>query len=264
MSDYRSVIYRPQEKLFLYSMGYEDNSELAHWGPGTRNYCILHYVTHGKGWFCGKEVHRGQGFYIHANQMHEYHADKVNGWNYFWIILSEDLAKQYILPNIVMDENGIFAADFVEKLLLERQRIFSRPRPIQHMESLSAFFAVMALHEHQQSIGVSLPVSHIRNAKVLIESSFGKRLTVKEVAQELYIDDRYLYNLFRKYEGISPKEYIDRRTTENACRLLTDSDLSITATAQTLGFDDVCTFSKFFRNRVGISPLAYRRKNGGV
>ncbi len=261
MSYYRSVIYPPQEKLFLYSMGYEDKSERAHWGPGARNYCILHYVTHGKGWFCKKEVHRGQGFYIHAAQIHEYHADEKDGWNYFWMILSEDLAKQYVLPHITIDENGIFEADFIEKLLLEKQRIFSCSRPMQHMESLSAFFAVMALHEKPPTIGTGLPASHIRSAKVLIENSFGKRLTVKEVARELYIDDRYLYNLFRKYEGISPKEYIDRHTTENACMLLTTSDMSITAVAQRLGFDDVCTFSKFFRKRVGISPLIYRRKN---
>ena len=261
MSDYRSVMYPSQGGLFLYSMGYEDKSKLAHWGPGARNYCILHYVTHGKGWFCGKEVRRGQGFYIHADQFHEYHADEKDGWNYFWMIFSEDLAKQYVLPYISMDENGIFEADFVEKLLLERSKIFSCRRPIPHLESLGIFFGIMALHEKRQPVGVGISASHIRSAKVLIENSFGKRLSVKEVARQLYIDDRYLYNLFKKYEGISPKEYIDRHTTENACILLTDSDMSITAVAQRLGFDDVCTFSKFFRNRTGISPLIYRRKN---
>ena len=97
MSDFRSALHPAGEPLFLYSVGYEDQPSLAHWGPGRRDYCILHYVTRGKGLFNGREVHAGQGFYIHAGQMHEYHADAREGWNYFWMILSEELAKRYVL-----------------------------------------------------------------------------------------------------------------------------------------------------------------------
>ncbi len=261
MSDYRSVMYPEGERMFIYSMGYEDRPALAHWGPGSRNYCILHYVTAGKGYFCGHEVRSGQGFYIHSSQAHEYHADKgSDGWNYFWIIFSEELAKRYVLPNIEIDEDGIFEADFVQNLLIEKQRIFSRRTPMRHMESLGHFFSVMALHERKQPAPESLPLLHIRSAKALIESRFGERLSVRETARELHIDDRYLYNLFRKYEGITPKEYIDRCTVENACRLLTQGGMSITQTAQMLGFDDVCTFSKFFKKKTGVSPLAYRQR----
>jgi hypothetical protein len=71
MGEYRSAAQLYEDPAAVYSMGYEDHPERARWGPGQRNYCILHYVTRGKGLFNGREVHAGQGFYIHAGQMHE-------------------------------------------------------------------------------------------------------------------------------------------------------------------------------------------------
>lgn len=260
MGGYRSAAQPADDPAAVYSMGYEAQPERARWGPGQRNYCILHYVTQGKGLFNGREVHAGQGFYIHAGQMHEYHADAREGWNYFWMILSEELAKKYVLPYVEMDEDGIFRAEFAGRLAVERQRIFAEKRPLGRMEALSIFFSVMSMHEKSRQTGGGVPLAHLSSAKVLIENSFGRRLTVKEVAHEIAIDDRYLYNLFVKYERISPKEYIDRCAVNNACALLTGSGMNISEIAAQLGFEDVCTFSKFFKKRTGFSPTGYRMK----
>lgn len=260
MNDYRSVSSSPEERIALYSMGYEDRPEYARWGPGRRNYCILHFVTQGKGLFNGHEVRAGQGFYIHAGQLHEYRADAENGWNYFWMIFTEELSKEYVLPHIEMDENGIFRAGYAGRLAIERQRIFAEKGPFKHLEALSVFFSVMAMHEKGRQSGGSLPLAHLSSAKVLIENSIGQRMTVKGVAREIAIDDRYLYNLFVKYEGIPPKEYIDRCIIGNACALLTGSGMSISEIARRLGFEEVCTFSKFFKKRTGVSPTEYRKQ----
>lgn len=258
MGDYRSVTVPNGETAYLNSMGYEFCAEQAHWGPCRRNNCYLHYVTKGKGWFCGSEVHSGQGFYIHAGQMHEYHADERDGWNYLWISFSEDLAKKYVLPNIDMDGNGIFEADYTAKLPVERQKIFAENRPMKHLEALSVFFSILALHEADRQPMESMALAHLNRAKTMIENSFAQRLTVADISREIAIDDRYLYNLFRKYEGMSVKAYIDRCTVNNACALLTGSDMSISQIALRLGFDDVYTFSRFFRKHTGVSPTHYR------
>ncbi len=260
MGDYRSAVFPQEDEAVLYSMGYEDQPQRATWGPGRRNYCILHYVTRGKGLFNGHEVRAGQGFYIHAGQMHEYHADEADGWTYFWMIISEELSKRYVLPYVEMDENGIFRAEFAGRLAVERQRIFAERKPLQHLEALSVFFSVMAMHEKGKRTEAGLPLAHLNGAKALIESSFARRITVREAAEAIGIDDRYLYNLFMKYEGIPPKEYIDRCTVNNACALLTGSGMSITEVGAQLGFEDVCTFSRFFRKRTGLSPTQYRMK----
>jgi len=258
VSDYRSVRYLPQERMHLYCLGYEDQSEQARWGPGVRNYCILHYVTRGKGWFNGSPVHAGQGFYIHSGETQHYYADSSDGWNYFWIILSEALAEEFVLPRIRMNGNGIFEAGYASRLQAERQRIFADKTPMQNMEALSMFFSVLSMHDRYRQSPGCVPLMHLNSAKTLIENCFGRRLSVREVAEKIAVNDRYLYNLFIKYEGLSPKEYIDRFTIRTACSLLADSCLSATEIAANLGFDDVCTFSKFFKKRTGLSPTAYR------
>ena len=259
VSDYRSVLFCDGEEMSVYSMGYEDVPERAHWGAGRRNYCILHYVTHGKGYFCGKEVGKGQGFYIHSGQFHEYHADEKEGWNYFWMIFSEGLAKKYVLPNISMNADGIFSADFSGRILAERARVFASKKPMYPMKALSVFFTVMALHEGQPGATGSLPSAHVAAAKLFIENNMGRRLTVQDVAQEVCVDDRYLYNLFRRYEKVSVKAYIDRRRMEYARLLMEAGGMSIGEIACRMGFEDVCAFSKFFRMHAGMSPSEYRK-----
>jgi len=258
VGEYRSVSYLPNERMHLYSMGYETCSEQARWGPGSRNYCILHFVTHGKGWFNGQPVHAGQGFYIHAGQQQEYHAAREDGWQYFWMILSEPLAQEFVFPRIRLNEHGIFEAGYANRLQAERMRIFSDKTPLKNMEALSIFFSVMSLHEEERHEGGSLPLMHLNSAKTLIENNFSRRLRVQDVAREIAVDDRYLYNLFIRYEGVPPKEYIDRCTVNNACALLKHSDMNVTEIALRLGFEDVCVFSKFFRKRTGLAPTAYR------
>ena len=79
------------------------------------------------------------------------------------------------------------------------------------------------------------------------------------VADALGISDRYLYNLFIRHEGISPKQYINDLRIRSAKALLRDTEYSVTEIGESVGFGDVLTFSRFFSKFAGISPTAYRR-----
>jgi len=70
MIKYISVQQDDDKLLGIRSMGYESNGSLAHWGPGVRNYFILHYVFEGKGYFNGSPVTKGNGFLICPNKLH--------------------------------------------------------------------------------------------------------------------------------------------------------------------------------------------------
>ncbi len=48
---------------------------------------------------------------------------------------------------------------------------------------------------------------------------------------------------------------------KQACYLLEHSSLSITAIANSLGFDNSLYFSKTFHRQKGMSPKEYREKN---
>ena len=58
--------------------------------------------------------------------------------------------------------------------------------------------------------------------------------------------------------GQTPKEIIDRRVANAACRLLANTDLSVNWIAYKLGFSEQSNFSKFFHRKVEMTPAAYR------
>ncbi len=57
-------------------------------------------------------------------------------------------------------------------------------------------------------------------------------------------------------------KYLNSVRFEKACAMLT-GDMSISEIYEALGFDNIYSFSRFFKNMCGSSPTAYRKTHGG-
>lgn len=66
---------------------------------------------------------------------------------------------------------------------------------------------------------------------------------------------------FKEQTGYSPRKYLMRMRTEEACNLLHHSDLSIDQIASACGFSDRYYFTRIFTRTMKVSPGVYR-KNG--
>jgi len=254
----RFPVYQEDDPLFISSFGIERDGLDAFWGPGRRDEGIIHYVLSGKGYFNGHLVKENQGFFIEPNSFCEYFPDQSDPWNYFWMNCSPEFAMQYAKGSVRIDENGIFSYDFHGQLLGIIDRIMSGTHTISSVEALGYAFSILAMHVPAQSI--SRGGQYVRQAKSYIESSIGKNLTVRDVAEAVNIHDRYLYNLFVQIEGISPKEYIVQRKLETAEDLLAHTDLPVCEIGQAAGFSDVYSFSRLFKRKRGIPPTVFRSR----
>ena len=127
-----------------------------------------------------------------------------------------------------------------------------------HTQALGFFFNLISLHESVAESSSCISIQHVANAKLYIEYNFNKKITVRDVAEKVHVNERYLYNLFVKYEGVSPKEFINQQRYAMACELLANTALTISEIAYSVGFPDVCTFSKFFAKGKKMSPTKYR------
>ncbi|MPY38449.1 AraC family transcriptional regulator [Streptomyces phyllanthi] len=65
-------------------------------------------------------------------------------------------------------------------------------------------------------------------------------------------------------DGVTAKEFIDRRVLVEAKRLLAHSDESAARITGLLGFSSATNFSKFFHRHIGKSPLSFRRTLHGT
>ncbi len=100
----------------------------------------------------------------------------------------------------------------------------------------------------------------IRNFSFLVEVNFKTKHSVAEYADLMNKPAKSLTNLFANHINKSPLQIIQDRIILEARRMLLYSERSIKETAFELGFEDIQSFSRFFKNKQGVSPKEFREK----
>jgi len=103
----------------------------------------------------------------------------------------------------------------------------------------------------------------VRKAMAYIHEHYAEELTREVVARHINVSEVHLARCFRQETGITPMAYLNRYRINQAKTILTTTNESITSVAMAVGFSDSNYFSRFFREKVGCSPLVYRRKHRG-
>ena len=98
----------------------------------------------------------------------------------------------------------------------------------------------------------------IRNFSFLVEVHYKTKHTVAEYADLMNKPAKSLTNLFANHIEKSPLQIIQDRIFLEAKRILLNSEKSIKETAFELGFEDIQSFSRFFKNKQGVSPKEFR------
>lgn len=101
----------------------------------------------------------------------------------------------------------------------------------------------------------------IREFNILIETHFRNKHTVAEYAELLNKSPKTLSNLFSKVYHKSPLQYIHERILLEAKRSLIYSEKPIKEIAYELGFEDLQSFSRFFKAKEHISPKDFKQNN---
>lgn len=100
----------------------------------------------------------------------------------------------------------------------------------------------------------------LERVREAIDRRFAERLRLDELADEAGLSRTYLCRLFREYTGQSVFEYITSRRLEAVLVRLRSSDDKIAVIAAECGFGDLGFFNRTFRERLGTTPGAYRRR----
>lgn len=100
----------------------------------------------------------------------------------------------------------------------------------------------------------------VKRACLYVLYHIGDDISVRKVAETLFISKAYLSELFRDMAGIPLSEYISMVKIERAKHLLLTTSMKGYEVAEALGYSDHEYFSKVFKKSTGISPMAYRRE----
>lgn len=84
--------------------------------------------------------------------------------------------------------------------------------------------------------------------------------SVSHLAEQLNVSPDYLSGLLKSLTGMTAQQHIHEKLIEKAKHQLSATNLSVSEVAYQLGFEHSQSFSKLFKSKTSLSPLAFRAK----
>ena len=240
---------------------------------------ILHefqiiYITRGHGYFQSKQtgkksIQEGTLMILFPGVWHRYMPDSKTGWREHWVSFNgmqpDKLNKHDILSperaviNIGLDETIIKLYQQILELI-ESERVGFRENIIALTYQIIA--QIIATEKYKKFGGKEIETI-IQNAKSMMIDRVDKQIQFKSLAEELGVGYSWFRRMFKHYTGLAPIQYFLQLKLNKARDLLLSTSLSVKEIAVITGFESQYYFSKFFKQRTGMSPIQMRSFSRG-
>lgn len=219
-------------------------------GPAVRMYWLLHFVISGKGkYYVGDREFTlvpGEAFLIKPNEITTYQADNEDPWHYIYIAFDANIKHLNTLPYIIRN-------DSITEIMtgINNSEDYNN-----EMSAISKIWDIIGC-----LCGDSLieeDVSYSAKAIDFIKKHYMEDISVQSIANNLGLDRSYFSNVFKYDTGKSPKQYLIAFRMAQAMELLYTEHYPLSTIAVSVGYSDIFTFSKAFKNYYGVPPQRFR------
>lgn len=130
------------------------------------------------------------------------------------------------------------------------------------LDILAGWLALELRRLFHPSVGAaaSLPY-HVQAAKEILDTQYTAPLSIRQVAETLFISPDYLRQMFREALGESPLHYLIRRRLDAAQELLGMTELTVAEVSRRTGFDNAYYFCRLFKKHTDETPTAWRQRH---
>ena len=248
------------------------DAHMFSWESGrTLESFTLVYITRGGGVFesssGGRQaIREGDLFIIHPGEWHRHQPDPVTGWDEYWVEFDGEQARRIMRQKEFSPASPVHtigADEQILRLFLEIAESTQTQAP--GFEQIIATQASQVVARLVAHLRYSSPEAQrietiIRRARLHILKNASQAIDTHSLARELGISYSALRHNFKQLTGLPPGQYQIQIRLNKARRLLRNSTLSIQEIAERLGFESIYYFSRLFKKKTGLAPLAYRRK----
>ena len=125
---------------------------------------------------------------------------------------------------------------------------------------LDIWLKLYVLYRKQEGrqYGKSANIDAAKGMMIYIREHLAEPITVKDLADAVFLSQRECYRIFRDCLHTTPIHYIMDCRLQKACRLLAASNASVTEIAYSCGFGSAGYFSRVFTREKGCTPREYR------
>lgn len=235
----------------------------------------LIYITQGEGRFESESagemtVKEGTIIILFPDEWHRYKPKENKGWNEHWVGFNGPIADRLLRNNFFQPQMPIIHIGLREQLIVLFNDIAERTKteltgyqPLISGEILHLLGYIHAITKESKwgDRNDDTPLL-IDQARIIFRENIETSITAEQVAEQLGVSYSLFRKIFKKYTGISPGQYLIQLKMEKAKLLLTFPNKLVKEVAYELGFDSCFYFSKFFKEKTGLSPVDYREKYG--
>ena len=256
----RTVLKNRLKPISPVICGYQKCIPSHAYGPAIRDYWLLHFVVSGSGFFSTKrgifQLSEDDIFVIRPYEITYYEASAEYPWEYIWIGFRTEIS----LPE------KLTSSDIVKKSNCRKQFLDAFYENNTDMSGggyeyylTGVIWQILGLLMEKPS-DISDENNYVEKAIAVINSEYQNGLTVNGISEKLHLNRSYFSELFRKSTGKSPGKYLSDFRMQRAAELLIKHKCNVTVTANSVGYPDVFSFSRAFRNHFGCSPTEYSGK----
>ena len=177
-----------------------------------------------------------------------------------------ELAKVFQL--IDRARQGIIIQGNVKKQVTELMLAILKQTGFKRLITLFTILDLLSANKNYQLLSNKTFMPHTRRKdekrmNVIYDyvfRNFNNEITLETIAGIIYMNPSSFSRYFKQCAGKSFSDFLIEIRIGNACKMLIETDQNISSIIYECGFNNQSNFNSFFKKKMGIAPLAYRKK----
>lgn len=237
---------------------------------GRIDYQLL-YVASGKGhfFFDDKEeiIEAGHMILYRPREMQRYVYYGTDQTEVYWVHFTgnnvKNILKEYGLfesGRIMQTRNHPEYHQIFRKMIKELQ--LTKPHYEEYMSILLR--ELFLLISRQAPVGTAqnrFLQKEMEDATQFFNEHFAEDLSIEDYAQSRHISTCWFIRSFKRYNGVTPMQYILNLRITNAKTLLRTTTYSVADVAAIVGYENPLYFSRLFKKQTGLPPSEFRNNH---